>query len=158
MRVHHLFTASYAFIEVTNALYAGKYCPLTCETSINYVTFNDTDSWLSRKVRQCRSDLRITSLYLCFDEYCADGDEVENWIQDQTPWCEEHAGVTLPSLHDVVTGITPDKRARIKRLPAAEALRSPSLGDYVIPDGRFFERAFTTMVRHVTSFTVYMGS
>jgi hypothetical protein len=147
MRVLCLFTILYGFTHVTNALYAGKYCSLACETSIDYVTFNDTDAWLSRKVRQCRSELRIASLYLCFDEYCADGDEVSQWIEDQTSWCEEHAGVTLTSFHEVVTRITPDERARIKRLPADEALQSPSFGEILIPDGRSFERAFTTLVR-----------
>jgi hypothetical protein len=147
MRAHLVFTTLYAFTNVTHALYPGKYCPLACETSINYVTFNDTDSWLSRKVRQCRSELRTTSLYLCFDEYCASHEEVEEWIGEQTPWCEEHAGVTLPAFHDLVNRWSPDGKAGVKRLPADKALEFPVIDEVVIPAGRFFERAFSTMVR-----------
>jgi hypothetical protein len=146
MRTHHTFGLLYAFTHVTNALCAGKYCPLACETSINYVTFNDTDSWLSRKVRQCRSEFRVTSLYLCFDEYCKDDEETEAWLGDQTSWCEEHAGVTLPTFRDVMDRWTPDGKAEVRRLHADQALSFPSLNEIVIPDGRFFQRAFSTLV------------
>ncbi|KAF1834927.1 ferric-chelate reductase [Decorospora gaudefroyi] len=49
MRTYPVFIISFAFLNVAKALYSGKYCPLACETSINYATFNDTDPWLSKK-------------------------------------------------------------------------------------------------------------
>ncbi|KAF1937043.1 ferric-chelate reductase [Clathrospora elynae] len=145
MLVHVISFTILALANVTIALYSGKYCPLACETSISYLTFNDTDPWLSRKVRSCRSELRITSLYLCFDEYCEEDRDITRWIVDQSPWCDEHAGVTLPSFHDVVDRWTSDDKVGVMRLHADEALVFPRMSKVVIPDGRFFERAFTTM-------------
>jgi hypothetical protein len=147
MRVHPILITLFALTNVAHALYSGKYCPQACETSINYITFNDTDPWLSKKVRACRSELRITSLYLCFDEFCQQDGELKEWIEGQRPWCEEHAGVTLPPFHDVVDGWTGDEKVGVRRIRADEALNFPHLNEFVIPNGNFFERAITTMVR-----------
>jgi hypothetical protein len=133
-------------IHVASALFAGRFCPLACDLTLNYATFNDTDAWLSKKVRSCRSELRITSLYLCFAEYCADDGETEKWIEDQSPWCDEHAGVTLPPYHDVVDRWTSDERAGLRKLEAEVALSYPVLNEVVVPEEHFFNRAFTTLV------------
>jgi hypothetical protein len=133
-------------LHVTSALYAGRFCPLACDFTLNHATFNNTDAWLARKVRSCRSQLRVTSLYLCFAEYCEDEEEGEKWIKTESPWCDEHAGVTLPAFHDVVDQWATEDRASCKRLDADEAQSFPVLNEVVLPDARFFERAFTTMV------------
>ncbi|RAR08078.1 ferric-chelate reductase [Stemphylium lycopersici] len=128
-----------------HALYSGKFCPLACETVANYATFNDTDPSLSRKVNACLSDLRITSLYLCFDGYCENDGEVAKWIAGQNPWCYNHANVTLPSLQDVVSQWPPESKAKVERISATEALTFPHLDHLVIPESTFFDRVFTTM-------------
>jgi hypothetical protein len=141
----HLFLLGLA--DVVSALRSGKWCPRACELTLNYATFNDTDLWLSRKVRQCRSDLRIVSLYLCFDEFCSleDG-RVSEYIADSSEWCDEHAGVTLPPFRQTVDGWTPEDRAQVPRLSAAQAVTWPVLNTTVLPEHGFLERAFTTLV------------
>ena len=146
MRVSSGLLSLFSLLYVTDALYSGKFCPSACDLTLNYATFNDTDLWLSRKVRSCRSELRITSLYLCFAQYCEDDGEIEKWIRDESPWCDKHAGVTLPAYQEVVDGWTSHDRAVIRRLDADEAMNFPVLGEVVLPDARFYERAFTTMV------------
>ncbi|KAF2819445.1 ferric-chelate reductase [Ophiobolus disseminans] len=145
MRVPPSLLCIVVSLHVTSALFAGRFCPLACDLTLNYATFNDTDPWLSKKVRSCRSKLRITSLYLCFDEYCKDDREREKWIRGQSPWCDEHAGVTLPAYQDVVDQWTPNKRAGLRRFDADEAKAFPVLNEVVIPRESFHERAFTTM-------------
>ena len=137
----------FTLTDVVSALRSGKWCPRACELTLNYATFNDTDPWLSRKVRQCRSDLRIVSLYLCFDEFCSleDG-KVSEYIADSSEWCDEHAGITLPPFHQTVDGWTPEDRAQVPRLSAAQAVTWPVLNTTVLPEHDFLERAFTTLV------------
>jgi hypothetical protein len=147
MRASTFSIILYTSTDVAHALYSGKYCPLACQTSVNYVTFNDTDPSLSRRIRACRSELRVTSLYLCFEEFCTQDGETEKWIENQKPWCEEHANVTLPPFHDVVDRWTRDDKAKVRRLDAEEALGFPSVDEVVIPSDVLLRRAFTTMVR-----------
>lgn len=142
-----IFSFALSLANVASATRTGKWCPKACELTLNYATFNDTDPWLSRKVRQCRSQLRITSLYLCFDEFCTlDDGEVPKYIAESSEWCDEHAGVTLPSFRDVVNGWTPEDRARLPRHTAEEAVKWPVLNTTVLTEEDFFERAFTTLV------------
>ena len=147
MRASTFSIILYTLTDVAHALYAGKYCPLACQTSVNYVTFNDTDPSLSRRIRACRSEWRVTSLYLCFEEFCTQDGQTEKWIENQKPWCEEHANVTLPPFHDVVDRWTRDDKAKVRRLDAGEALGFPSVDEVVIPSDVLLRRAFTTMVR-----------
>jgi hypothetical protein len=146
MRSYHFFAAALTLAYVTSATYSGQYCPSACETCINYVSFNDTDPGLSRKVRSCRSELRITSIYLCFDEFCKQDGQTEEWIKGQSAWCDEYANVTLPSFQDVLGQWSPVEKAEVKRISADEALKFPLEDEVVIPDLRLFDRAFTTMV------------
>lgn len=133
--------------NVVHALRSGKWCPRACELTLNYATFNDTDPWLSRKVRQCRSNLRITSLYLCFDEFCDPHDgEVPRFIAGNREWCDEHAGVTLPPFHEVVDQWGSGERARLPKYSLEKAVTWPVLNRAVLPETAFFERAFTTLV------------
>lgn len=137
----------FGFADVSVALRSGKWCPRACDLTLGYATFNDTDPWLSRKVRQCRSDLRITSLYLCLDEFCSlqDG-EVPKFIAENNEWCDEHAGVTLPPFHDIIERWTPGDRTRLPRYSAEKAVTWPVLNTVVLPENDFFQRAFTTLV------------
>lgn len=146
MRLGHIITAPFILKYVTAELYAGRFCPSACELTLNYVTYNDTDAWLSRKVRACISGLRTTSLYLCFDQFCERETDINDWIQDQSPWCEEHAGVTLPTFHDVVDKWSLSEKAAVKRLSVEEAMNSTVQFDVIIPYTTFFHRAFTTLV------------
>lgn len=135
--------------NVANALRSGKWCPRACELTLNYATFNDTDPWLSRKVRQCRSDLRIASLYLCFDDFCDLNDgEVPRFIAETSEWCDEHAGVTLPPFRDVVDRWSPEDRAHLPKYSAESAVTWPVLNTVVLPEINFLERAFATLVGH----------
>ncbi|KAJ4983319.1 ferric reductase like transmembrane component [Stagonosporopsis vannaccii] len=136
----------FGFADVTVALRSGKWCPRACDLTLGYATFNDTDPWLSRKVRQCRSDLRINSLYLCLDEFCSlqDG-EVPKFIAENNEWCDEHAGITLPSFHDIVERWTPEDRTQLPRHSAEKAVTWPILTTVVLPEDDFFQRAFTTL-------------
>jgi replicative superfamily II helicase len=138
-------------LNAVSALYSGTFCPQSCELAINYVTFNDTDAWLSRKIRSCRSELRLTSLYLCFDQFCADDGEKEKWIEINAHSCVESAGVTLPGYHDVVDHWTAHDKAGVRRLSAEEALTWPTLDESVLPSMQFFARAFMTTVRGIRS-------
>jgi len=138
--------------NVADSLRSGRWCPRACELTLNYATFNDTDPWLSRKIRQCRSHLRVTSLYLCFDEFCDPHDgEVPRFIAENREWCDEHAGVTLPSFHEVVDQWSSEDRARLPKHDAEKAVTRPVLGTAVIPEASFLERAFTTLVGSLTS-------
>lgn len=147
MRVSSTLLCLPYLLHVTNALYSGRFCPSSCDLTLGYAIFNDTDSWLSRKVRQCRSELRISSLYLCFGEYCKDDGQREKWIKDQSLWCDEFAGVTLPAYHDIVDQWRSNDIAQLRRLNIDEAISAPVLEEVVLPDPSFFERSFTTMVR-----------
>lgn len=139
------FISLLSLTDVTTALYSGKWCPRACDLTLNYATFNDT-AQASRKVRSCQSELRTTSLYLCFEEYCNDDGEREIFLDEVGAWCEEHAGVTLPNYQDVVDRWTPEDRARVKKFSADEGLKFPILDVVVVPDEQFFERGFTTLV------------
>ncbi|KAF1847286.1 ferric-chelate reductase-like protein [Cucurbitaria berberidis CBS 394.84] len=145
MRGYPFIITLCASINVASALYSGKWCPRACATAVDYATFNDTDSSLSRKVRACQSELRINSLYLCFDEYCDSDGEREGWIRDQRPACNKRTNVTLPSYHDVVDRWEPDAKQGVRRLTADDAMKYPVLNETVIPDASFFARSFTTM-------------
>ncbi|KAI4637352.1 hypothetical protein J4E83_000167 [Alternaria metachromatica] len=145
MRTSSISIILYTLTGASHALYSGKYCPLACETGVNYVTFNDTDPSLSSKIRGCQSELRVTSLYLCFDEFCIQDSQTEKWIENQNPWCEAHANITLPSFRDILDQWTPDDKARVTRLSAEKALRFPTIDEVVIPSDELVRRAFTTM-------------
>ncbi|KAF2125976.1 ferric-chelate reductase-like protein [Dothidotthia symphoricarpi CBS 119687] len=136
---------SFSLADVTTALYVGKWCPRACDLTLDYATFNDTGAQQSRKARKCRSEKHITSLYLCFEEYCKDDGERDSFLHEEVTWCEERIGVTLPSYQDVVNRWTPEYKAGVKRLSADEGLEFPILGEVVVPDDMFFERAFTTL-------------
>lgn len=148
MRIPSGLLSCVALLHVTSALYAGKFCPAACDFTLNYATFNDTDPWLSPKVRSCRSELRITSLYLCFDVHCESDGSSERWIEDQRPWCDEHAGVRLPDLRDVLSHWSGDNRTSIKRLGYDELKSSPPLNEVTLPAANLVNRAYTTMVRN----------
>lgn len=137
--------------HVTDALFSGEFCPSACDLTLNYVTFNDTEPWLSKKIRSCRSGLRVTSSYLCFNQYCADDGSGANWIAEQNLWCEKHAGVRLPDFHDVVGNWTEHDVASIRRLDVDEAKSSPVINQVVLPESHFLDRAFITMVCYVSS-------
>ncbi|CBX97522.1 similar to ferric-chelate reductase [Plenodomus lingam JN3] len=108
---------------------------------------DDTDSWLSKKVQSCTSNLRITSLYLCYDEYCQDDAFKAESIDEQSRWCNEHTNVTLPDYHSVVNRWKSSHPRDVTRLSAEDAFKwpVPVLGEVVVPDASFFERAFTTI-------------
>jgi hypothetical protein len=146
MRLSFSHLYSVVILHVVRASYSGPFCPQACDLALGYPIFNDTDAWLSKKVRSCRSKFRITSLYLCFAQYCEDDGEPEKWIGDDSPWCDEHAGVPMPFYHDVIDGWTARDRDRVTRLSAEEAMSFPVLSEVVIPDASYFDRAFTTMV------------
>lgn len=133
--------------HVTQALVSGKFCPSACEFTLQYVIFNDTDASLSRKVRACRSQLRITSAYLCFNQYCEDDGEKEKWIKEQSTWCEENAGVKLPEFHDVLDAWAAEDIASVRRVHFDEVQSNPVVDEVALPDLTFLERAYTTMVR-----------
>jgi hypothetical protein len=146
MRIPSARFSLLAFLHVTNAAYSGKFCPSACDLTLNYATFTDTDPWLAKKVRSCRSDLRTTSLYLCFAKYCEDDSSLQ-WIEEAIPWCSEHAGVTLPDLHNIVDKWSEQEKAAIRRMGATEAKAFPVLDEITLPDAQFLGQAFTTMVR-----------
>ncbi|KAH9866794.1 hypothetical protein J1614_008487 [Plenodomus biglobosus] len=145
MRLHQIHLATCAFANVAAALHSGRFCPVACDTTLNYATFNDTESWLSKKVQSCRSNLRITSLYLCYNQYCEDDAFKTDSINKQTRWCDEHAGVALPEYHDVVDRWKSNHRQDLTELSAEHAFKWPVLEVVVVPDTPFFERAFTTI-------------
>lgn len=149
MRSHPIFLTFCYLWNVATASYLGEWCPVACETTLGYATFNDTDVWLSRKVRSCRSNLHVTSLYLCFDEYCEDDGSKEEWIDEQSSWCDVHAGTTLPDYQTVVDCWKSEAKKNVTRLSADAAMKWPVLSHFVIPDAGFFERAFTTTVRRI---------
>ncbi|EMD63374.1 hypothetical protein COCSADRAFT_143289 [Bipolaris sorokiniana ND90Pr] len=132
-------------MNVTYDFYTGHDCPLSCETTINYVTFNDSNPLLPWKVNACRSDLRITSLYLCFDEFCQRDGAVASWIETQSLWCSHNTNVTLPSLQHVLDQWSPEAKNKVERLSATNALEFPSLNHLVIPEHDLFKRAYTTV-------------
>jgi hypothetical protein len=136
-----------AHLQAASALYSGKFCPAACDFTLNYATFNDTEPSLPKKIRSCRSDLRVTSLYLCFKQYCENDGARDEWIRDGSHWCNAHAGAALPDFHEIADNWTTPDIARIHRIDADEAMSNPVLLDLALPDASFFERAFTTMVR-----------
>lgn len=154
MRVYTILVTLYSLTNIVQALVSGKHCPLACETVSNYITFNDTDPLLQRQVRACRSNLRITSIYLCADEFCRQDGEIERWTENQRIWCDENANITLPSFQEVVDDWTADAKGNVRRIHASEALEFPFLNEIVIPDPQFFDRAYTTIVRQ----TIYRPS
>lgn len=127
--------------------YSGESCPLACETTTNYVTFNDTDPPLPWNVNACRSHFRIASLYLCFDEFCKQDGTISAWIQNHNHSCLADANVTLPSFQHVLDQWQPDDRDRVQRLSAVQALTFPSVNHTVLPEDALLERAFTTVVQ-----------
>jgi hypothetical protein len=128
---------------VADALKAGKYCFAGCDLILNYVGFNDT-SGVPKKVASCTSKLRALSLYLCIDEYCSDGGRGD-WLLDMNDTCQRFANASLPP-YSIVAEYGPEGRAALKRLSADEAFSQPILGEEVLPDEVFFQRAFDTLV------------
>jgi hypothetical protein len=149
MRVSLHLVSGLSFIYVAKALYSGRFCPSACDFTLNYATFNDTDSGLSKKVQSCGSELHTTSLYLCFAHYCEEDSAEETWLRDERLWCDENADVTLPNFHNIVDNWTEQDITGIRRLEFNEANSLPVLNTLVLPDARFFEQAFTTMVHTI---------
>jgi hypothetical protein len=135
---------------VAFAFRTGKYCFAGCDLSLSYVWFNDTGA-ASAKIASCQSKLRATSLYLCIDGYCGNGGR-EEWLQSTNETCRQLANGSMPP-YSIVTEYGPDERAALKRLNADEAFAQPLLGEVVLPDEHFFERAFSTLVRHPPAFS-----
>jgi len=136
-----LLLTSNQFVAV--ALRTGKYCFAGCDLGINYVRFNDTGA-ASGKTASCQSQLRAASLYLCIDEYCGDGGK-EEWLRGTNETCRRLANTSMPP-YSIVTEYGPDARAALRRLDADEAMVQPLLGEVVLLDEPFFERAFSTLV------------
>jgi hypothetical protein len=137
------------FGEVATASESGTHCFESCELTLAYVRFNDTDPRLSRKKAECTSELRAKSLYLCFEEYCTDG-ERGKWLQPRGERCLRLSNTTLPP-YDIINDYSPEDVARLKRLYTGETSWDsiPLLIDQVvIPDAHFFATAFKTLVRH----------
>jgi len=150
MRLETIFLLTCAFADVSVTLRSGRYCPLACDTTLNYATFNDTDSWLPRRVRSCRSDLRTTSFYLCIDRYCEFDRPAASYLGEQSSWCDEHAGSALPDYHELINHWKTHHGQDIAKLHANDAFEWPTLHQVVIPDSSFFVRAFTTIVRGIS--------
>ena len=128
------------------SLHSGQYCPQSCEALLNYVTFNDTDAGLSRKVGHCRSKQYITSAYLCGSIYCrGDDGEVVKWIDSQSGWCLRHSGNALPDFNDILERWNPSDIAKVRRFNKTEALSFPTFDEVALPDPAFFESAFSTL-------------
>ncbi|EOA83661.1 uncharacterized protein SETTUDRAFT_94116 [Exserohilum turcica Et28A] len=143
-------------VRVAHALYAGEYCPLACETTINYVTFNDTPPSSSWLVNRCRSDMHITSVYLCFDEFCTRDGAIADWIKTQSSACYQTANVTLPPLQRVLQHWQPHEKAKVERLRAQQALKFPSLSHMVIPEHAFFQRALSTVETAAWEYKIHL--
>ena len=127
-------------------LHSGKYCPQSCEAIFNYITFNDTDTGPSWKIRKCRSELSVTAVYLCLDVHCrSDDGEVAKWIGTWSAWCSKHSGNELPEFHNIVDPWTAEEIAKVRRFNATEALLFPVVDALTLPDDDFFEDAFATL-------------
>jgi hypothetical protein len=143
----------------TAPLHSGKYCPQSCESIFNYITFNDTDAGLSWKIRKCRSELSVTAIYLCDYTHCRSEDgEVENWISTWRTWCLQHSGNELPDYHDVVDQWTAGEIAEIRRFNATEAVSFPTVKELTLPDDEFFENAFNTLGTATTYYAIFCRS
>lgn len=147
MRLQQVSLVTCMFADVAVTLRSGRYCPVACDTTLNYATFNDTDSSLSKKVRSCQSGLRVTSFYLCLDWYCEFDKSSASYVGEQSEWCDKHAGGALPGYHQLVNHWKTQHGTNVTKLRADEAFEWPNLYQVVIPDSSFFERAFTTIVR-----------
>ncbi|KAF2027571.1 ferric-chelate reductase-like protein [Setomelanomma holmii] len=111
----------------------------------------------SGKVQSCRSQLRIASLYLCFEQYCKDDGGKENWIAGESVWCDEHAGVMLPSYHDVLDRWTPHNQDKVKTMGTEMAMSFPVLGEVVVLDASFFDRAFKTINGSLRQYDLHLA-
>jgi hypothetical protein len=132
-----------SIFHVADTLKAGKYCFAGCDLTLNYVGFNDTSS-VPKRMASCQSKLRALSLYLCIDEYCSDEGRGD-WLQGTNDTCQWSANASLPP-YSIVAEYGPEERAALKRLSADEAFSQPTLGEEVLPDEPFFQRAFDTLV------------
>ena len=144
MRTLFLILAGTSGVAAT--LQSGKYCFEGCLYTLGCVTFNDTSPVLSRKIRTCKSALRATSLFLCIHNYCNVDGRTE-WLNGQNGTCQKTTGLSLPP-YDVISKYLGDVGV-VRRLTAEEGFcdgNAVTLGEVTIPDERYFERAFRTLV------------
>ncbi|KAF1994177.1 ferric-chelate reductase-like protein [Amniculicola lignicola CBS 123094] len=129
--------------HVAAALESGKNCFDGCELTLNYLNFNDTSQG-SKKLQNCESALRTTSLYLCISVYCTPNGRT-GWIGETNATCQRLGNVTLPPYNKVLAGWTQEDVAGVRRLGGDEGLTFPTLNEVVLPDGPFFLRAYRTL-------------
>lgn len=130
----------------------GKYCPQSCEITLDYVSFNDTDAGLSKKIRHCRSDKHITSVYICLNTYCQSYNaDIAQWLDEQDTWCYQHDKQHLPDYHDVIGSWSPEQIAQIRRFDYTESQSWPVFDTVVLPNDSLFERTFSTLSMNIRS-------
>ena len=111
------------------------------------IKFTDSDGGVPR-VKQCRSELAIKSLYLCTKLYCLEENRVEG-LDAQNLTCQTSLQVSLPPW-DIVANYTEDDLVRLTKFEEAEYESGSVFSEAAIPSSHLFNLAYSTLVRMST--------
>lgn len=128
------------------AAHSRPICLQSCTHCLKTAIFEDGFSHNPAAEQFCRSQLKLTSLYLCMDLHCR-VQEREYGVELLSSSCEEKYDVSVPRFEDVVSGYTDEDVARLHRVEFTEEPKKEIFEEAVVPTGKYFRLWFGTLVR-----------
>lgn len=149
MRVSAAFLAAAPLASTASAASAagghlGAPCWDTCQMVLWPIMFNDTaGASPSPPIRQCRSRMRLVSLYLCSEVYCSLEERTTN-LQALNSTCQAQVNVSVPSF-DLIADYTDDRISHVRRIQKSEFEHGANFSDVGIPSDYLFRLAHDTL-------------
>lgn len=148
-----------AVVTVVNGATRDQYrstCVESCKSSIEPVVFSDIDPEISPWERQCRSNLALISIYLCWDINCGElSRNIALGRQNET--CQQIYGVEIPPF-SIVSNYTADVIAQLPRVHEDGSFTGDNpLSEAAIPAPENFQKWFATLVSFYVSWDLKVG-
>jgi hypothetical protein len=124
---------------------SGGNCFEACELSLQTCRFQDSDPGAPLLTRECRSSLRLESLYFCASTYCADGTAVLG-LNGFNETCQSSGNTTLASV-DVFANHTEAEVRQWRKIERNETTNIIVLDEAVLPSETLFRLSLDTIVR-----------
>ena len=133
------------FAAASNASSADpKLCGKACRQTFRILKFADAPEGAFFARQECTSRLYQISLHFCWDVYCCEDVWVaESRAMNQT--CQNMYDSYLAQ-HDIINGITDDKKAQIAKFNATDPGRTHRYNELMLPTSTYFNIWVRTLV------------